>query len=142
MDFSDLSFWIFVVCAVAFLAGIAWLIKSYRDAKFAAYFFLREEAALRVKRLMFVLVPLAVIVVFLGLRLFGAEEEVTPPPEGTVEATGEATSTPLAATVTYTVAPVLTETVEGTAAVTEAATAAVTEEPTEAPAEATPAETA
>ncbi len=101
MDYSSLSFWIFVVCAVAFLVGVAWLIKSYRDAKYAAYFFLREEAALRVKRLMFVLVPLAVLVVFLGLRLFGSQEELVQVPEATAQPTEEASATPVAATVTY-----------------------------------------
>lgn len=64
--------WIFVVAAVGFAAGVGLTIKSYRDAKHASYFFLREEAALRVKRLLFVLVPLLVVSVFLGLRLFGS----------------------------------------------------------------------
>jgi len=78
MMFSDLSFWIFAACVAGFVVGVALTIKSYRDAKYAAYFFLREEAALRVKRLLFVLVPLAVIAVFLGLRLFGpASQEPT-----------------------------------------------------------------
>lgn len=68
---SDVSLWVFVACGVGFLAGIALTVKSYRDAKYASYFFLREEAALRVKRLLFVLIPLAIVIVFLGLRLFG-----------------------------------------------------------------------
>ncbi len=70
---SDMSLWVFVACAVGFLAAIGLTIKSYRDAKYASYFFLREEAALRVKRLLFVLIPLAIVIVFLGLRLFGPD---------------------------------------------------------------------
>lgn len=106
MMFTDLAFWVFLVCAVAFVIGAGWLIKSYRDAKHASYFFLREEAALRVKRLMFVLVPLAVVVVFLGLRLFGPEEEVPPEPGETpiiVETSTSASAAP--ATDTPTPAP-------------------------------------
>ena len=94
MMFSDSTFWIFVACAVAFVIGAGWLIKSYRGAKHASYFFLREEAALRVKRLMFVLVPLAVVVVFLGLRLFGPEEEVPPVPGETPTITETSASVP------------------------------------------------
>ena len=106
MMLSNVAFWVFIACAVALAIGAVWLIKSYRDAKHASYFFLREEAALRVKRLMFVLVPLAVVVVFLGLRLFGLEEEVLPEPGETptiVETSTLAPATP--ATDTPTPAP-------------------------------------
>jgi len=106
MIFSNVAFWVFVIFAVALAIGAGWLIKSYRDAKHASYFFLREEAALRVKRLMFVLVPLAVVVVFLGLRLFGPEDEVLPGPGETptiVAASTLASATP--ATDTPTPAP-------------------------------------
>jgi hypothetical protein len=68
---SDISLWIFVACVIGFLVAIGLTIKSYRDAKYASYFFLREEAALRVRRLLLVLIPLAIVIVFVGLRLFG-----------------------------------------------------------------------
>ena len=106
MMLSNPAFWAFAICAVALAIGVVWLIKSYRDAKHASYFFLREEAALRVKRLMFVLVPLAVVVVFLGLRLFGPKDEVLPGPGETptmVETSTLASATP--ATDTPTPAP-------------------------------------
>lgn len=106
MMFSDLSFWIFALCVVGFIVGVAVMIKSYRDAKYAAYFFLREEAALRVKRLLLVLVPLAVVIVFLGLRLYG------PQPEEQLAVT-TTTATPLEERVTE--VPTATETVVPTA---------------------------
>jgi hypothetical protein len=114
--FSNVAFWVFVICAVALAIGTVWLIKSYRDAKHAAYFFLREEAALRVKRLMFVLVPLAVVVVFLGLRLFGPEEEVPPGPgeTPTIVETSTLSPAPLA---TDTLTPEPTGTITATVAV-------------------------
>jgi len=145
MNYSDPTFLIFAGCVVAFFVGIIWLIESYRDAKYKEYFFLREEAALRVKRLLFVLVPLAVIIAFLGLQLFGEKEPVGPStPEtpvvaetpGTVEAVASPTSpaavatTPVVETATAettaTVPAVLPETVAPTVTVSATATSAVT----------------
>ena len=120
MNYSDPTFLIFAGCAVAFFVGIVWLIKSYRDAKYKEYFFLREEAALRVKRLLFVLVPLAVIIAFLGLQLFGEEEPVGPlSTETPVIAETPATVEPTAAPVSLTA--------EATSPVVETATVEVTE---------------
>lgn len=118
MMFSDLSLWIFGVCVVSFLVGIGLMIKSYRDAKYAAYYFLREEAALRVKRLLFVLVPLAVIIVFLGLRLFGPEPQGIlvdgpTPTASTAQTTTQSATVTLTATAAAAVAataPALSET--------------------------------
>jgi len=145
MNYSDPTFLIFAGCVVAFFVGIIWLIKSYRDAKYKEYFFLREEAALRVKRLLFVLVPLAVIIAFLGLQLFGEKEPVGPSTTetpvvaetpGTVEAVASPTSPAAVATTpvvemapaetTATVPAVLPETVAPTVTVSATATSAVT----------------
>ena len=123
MMLSDLSLWIFGVCAIGFLVGIGLMIKSYRDAKYAAYYFLREEAALRVKRLLFVLVPLAIIVVFLGLRLFGPERQ------GHV-AVNQTPTAPTAATTTGPALVTITATFTGAVTVTgPASTPAPTVQP-------------
>jgi hypothetical protein len=128
MMLPDISFWIFAACVVVFLIGAAWLVKSYRDAKYAQYFFLREEAALRVKRLMFFLVPLAVVIVFLGLRLYGEKEGEVQRPAGTPLAFE---ITPSATTVTLSPTLPLSPTTAATASPT-AATQTAAPEPTEA----------
>jgi hypothetical protein len=97
-NISDVSLWVFVACTIGFLAAVGLTIKSYRDAKYGSYFFLREEAALRVKRLLLVLIPLAIVIVFLGLRLFGPGG-ISPllaitPAGGTPSRVGSASATP------------------------------------------------
>lgn len=117
MTLPDISFWVFAACVAVFLIGAAWLVKSYRDAKYAQYFFLREEAALRVKRLMFFLVPLAIVIVFLGLRLYGEKEGQVLESGGTplaIEVTPSATTgapsptLPASPTTAMTVTPAVT----------------------------------
>ena len=68
------SIYIFYISLFGTLVGLLILVKSYYDSKRAPYYFMREEAAARMRRAIFVLVPLLAITILLAVDLLSPQE--------------------------------------------------------------------
>jgi hypothetical protein len=118
--------WIFLACVIGLLISLIVIVKSYRDSKRSPYFFMREEAAFRLRQALFVFVPLLVLTVLLGLNLIRPEG----PPVSLAETpTAEAPATvqpPTAEAIVTTQIPTVAATVTETPAITPTQTATPT----------------
>ncbi len=89
--------WIFLACVLGLAISLIVIVKSYRDSKQSPYFFMREEATFRLRRALFVFVPLLALTVLLGLGLIrpeGPSVSLAETPTATIQSpTAEATAT-------------------------------------------------
>lgn len=98
------SSWIFWGCLIGLLIGIFILIKSYRDSKRSPYFFMREEAAIRMRRVALAVAILLAIIVLLTTGLLRPREEIRLV-EATLTMTPTSSPTPISVPPTATPTP-------------------------------------